>query len=320
MIVIISRLQRPPHGLAGRSGNTMNYPHRNVTVRASMVGRLGSALVLWCALANSSLAADTPRQLLDPSLREAPAGRLLYVLLNDGGLTAKTYALGLSSVAGGILPSAIEGSVNGSRQKTAAVLLAPITAALHGVDLNEKVINASTEIATGVPWLNARIDPVADSKSDSRQRVALDYWIQMEPKFDALGMNLLVQIITPGKKKTEVIFRRYLSCFVPLQSPDSDANVNANRWASDDAALVRRALDLGLSRLSKMAVRGLQLTKSDLEPTKSLKFYRVGYSQKAVENNYGKIIEKDETGTMIETKFGDWAYYFWPTRETQGAL
>jgi hypothetical protein len=297
----------------------MTHSHGTGGVSISTVARFGSTLVLGCAMANSTFAMDTTRQLLVPSQREAPDGRVLYVHLNGSALTARTNALGLSTVAGGIVPSAIEGSVNDKRQKSASTLLAPITAALKNVNMNEEVTKASIQMASGISWLNAQLEPTQPS-GDSRQRVTLEYGIQMEPKFDALQLNLLVQIVSSGTKRSDVLFRQFLICFVPLQAPDADPAANASRWGSDDAALVRSALDTGLSKLGKMASRGLQLTTSDVNATRSLKSYRVGYSQKAVENYYGKIVERDATGTMIETQFGDWVYYFWPTRETKGAL
>lgn len=281
-----------------------------------------------CTMTNSSFAMDTTRQLLDPSQRAVPDGRHLYVHLNDGGLTARTNSLGLTSIAGGLIPGAIEGAVDDKRQKNASDLLTPITAALRDLDMEEKTVKASLEIASRLEWLDAQLDRDASAAAagpsgtsgDSRQRVSLDYGIQMEPRFDAIQLSLLIQISAPKAKKSEMRFRQYFICFVPLRSPDLDPASNANRWADADAALVRNALDIGLSKLSDMAARGLQLTKSEVASTRSLKSYRVGYSKKAVENYYGRILEKDVTGTLIESKFGDWVYYYWPTRETVGAL
>lgn len=287
----------------------------------SPLARLAFTFAIWGAIAGSSLAADPTRQLLDPSRQEAPDGRLLSVRLNDGALSARVNSLGLTSVAGGIVPLAIEGSVNDKRNKNASTLLAPITAAMTDVNMNEEVTRASLQMAVGIPWLNANLDGGEGSQvNDTRQRLILDYGILMEPKFDAMQLNLLVQLVSPGTKKNEVLFRQYLICFVPLQAPDVDPAKNSQRWAKDNAALVRAALDIGLSRLGKMTARGLHVTKSESDSIKSLKSYRVGYSKKAAENHYGKIVLKDETGTMIETQFGDWVYYFWPTRETKGAL
>ena len=286
-----------------------------------------TAVATLLAIAPSIMAMDTTIKLLDPGLRARPEARAVSVRLTDA-LTAITNPLGLTrTVGGGFLIELIESGVNEKRQKAAAEAFAPIATAMSDYDAMRKIADPSNDMLRRIAWMNATSAQVGTGPSEdmlskeqlskvlassaAAEAVVLEYEFLLEPKFDAIQIDVFVRVLRRDGGKSTPAYAQCFAWFVPLRNPGGDVSTNAGRWAGDNAALVRQALDLGIAKIANLVPRGLELTKEQEASIKTGMGYQVGYSQKAVEDWYGQFVERDADGTLLEPKFGIWIYYFW---------
>lgn len=269
----------------------------------------------------------------DERARLQPLPVLVSVKLNQ--LDSRVNPVGLSSVAGGLLPALIDSSIEGSRKDKAADPLQTVRAGMADYDLEKQSIKALAALGERLPWLTVtEVKSVGSFKKPAEVLdrasvpqaliVKYDYWI--EPRFDSFQINADVKLVTReqnenssgAKKRTKnkdtVLFSRYFICFVPLRSPAADIGSNAALWAADGGKVTRESLDLALAKTAETIADALERSEEAQRNLNKQKEFRVGYSPKRVENYQGAIVTADETGTLLDTDISASVYYFWPTQ------
>lgn len=278
------------------------------------------------------------RVLLAPEQRIQASGRQVLVMTEKELLNSRVNQLGLASaLGGGFVNALIDQAVEDSRKEKAEGPLEEIRASIASYDLNKKVVEAATQISTNLEWLSVKevrstrgIELPSENLSSMAEAelLIIQYKFQIEPRFDSIRLfahaelvtKELVEKMTLGKikksKSTDGLkFSQDFICFVPLQDKKSDMLGNAAEWANNNGELTRQSIELAISGVTKMMTKALTVTEAERKIVSEKKATRVGYSEKAVENISGKIVSEDETGTLLETKFGEWVYYYWPTQK-----
>jgi hypothetical protein len=277
------------------------------------------------------------RILLSPEQRESGGGRHMVIFVEKETINARVNPVGLSSVTGGgIIPALIDQTVEGSRKQKAEGPLAEVRAALADYDLKISAVAAAEDIKKNIEWLDVNrivatdIDPLTPddvSAITDAEVLTIQYRLEIEPRFDSIKLWAHVELVEKEllkqislkkikKKKTTpgLKFSQDFICFVPLRGEKGDINQNAAKWISDGGKPIADSIDLAFAGVAKMLATALTTVEDDAKIVKRRKAKRVGYSAKAVENYYGKLVSEDETGTLIETQFGEWVYYYWPTQ------
>lgn len=289
--------------------------------------------------ANAGAEAYFPlRILLPPDQRESSGSRQIVLFTEQEKIDSRVNPVGLSSVTGGgLIPALIDQTVEDSRKQKAADPLNEVRAALADYDLKSKAVAAAAHIRTQLEWLGVNsivasdIDPLpaADlSAIPDAEVMTIQYRLAIEPRFDSIKLWAHAELVTKEllkqsslgkikkKKSTAGLkFSQDFICFVPLRGDTGSIEENAAKWTSDGGKPIEDSIDLALAGVARMVATALTVVEEDTKIVKSRKAKRVGYSEKTAENYYGKVVSEDETGTLIETQFGEWVYYYWPTRK-----
>lgn len=230
----------------------------------------------------------------------------------------------------------IDQGVEDSRRNQAATPLEEVRAALQDYDFKNQAATAAEGIQGQLEWFKVNkivttddpLSPDDVAAIPDAEVMTIQYRLRLEPRFDAIQLWTHVELVTKDlleqsshskvkrKKNTPGLnFSQDFICFVPLRGATDKAPENATRWASDGGKSIEDSIDLALAGIARMVNTALTVSEADTKAVKSKKAQRVGYSKKNGENYYGKIVSEDETGTMLETQFGEWVYYYWPTRK-----
>ncbi len=262
----------------------------------------------------------------------------MVIFVEKETINSRVNPVGLSSVTGGgIVPALIDQTIEGSRKQKAEDPLAEVRASLADYDLKISAVAAADHVKKNIEWLGVDrivatdIDPLPPddvSAITDAEVLTLQYRLEIEPRFDAIKLWAHAELVDKEllkelslkkikKKKTTpgLKFSQDFICFVPLRGAKGDINENAAQWIGDGGKPIKDSIDLALAGVARMLTTALAVVEDDAKIVKSRKAKRVGYSAKAVENYYGKPVSEDETGTVIETQFGEWVYYYWPTQK-----
>jgi hypothetical protein len=136
------------------------------------------------------------------------------------------------------------------------------------------------------------------------QEVAfVDYEYGMSPGFDAIHLNVGIAIATkqaaPNKKPESrlsignLVYRQWHRVVVPLQGAGKKEAANLALWSANDAALVKEALEIAVTKSQWMINHGLQLSRDEADTLHKKRKWRTvaGYG--------GYLLEEGDQGTLI---------------------
>lgn len=288
-----------------------------VTARA--VSRVVLALVFMSLVG----CVTPPRRALDPADRSPSGGREAVVLVSQGEIHAEINASQVSAaLGGGLLGALIDTSVNQHRTNKAEEALKPLRDALAGYNFDQRALEATRAALANLDWVGAKQvsfskDVSADNrsacldKSQAPEVLFATYDYGLTADFGAVEVSVTVTIapkaVPPGKAAKDRInisnaaYTQEFTAVVPIAGAGKELAGNTALWAADGAKLARVALDSGLARDTLLIQRGLAQTPQDAA--------RVG--QGASVNDHGlvgKLIEKDDNGTLMVDPRGTWVY------------
>lgn len=233
-------------------------------------------------------AAPAPQRATGQNVAVA-GGRSLRVLVAQSEIKSD---INLSNVAvatgGGILGGLIGAAVDSARAKKAEVLIAPVRTAMANVDGDALAIEAAKASFANAQWYTTAPEtnfskdnsPAGKSAyldaSSNAQTAFVEYSYDLSPEFDALRIIAKIEIAAknnaPGQTKPEkrlspknLVYSSSVASVITLPEASKDKDVNAARWAADDAKLVRAALSQSFARLQSLVPRTLALTDGEGE-------------------------------------------------------
>ncbi len=183
---------------------------------------------------------------------------------------------------GALIGSAIESGINNTRAKEAEAVAAPIRTAMVGYDARAKVEAALTRELAGHPLLKATVlEQRRDAKLDrsaietmldrcTEDAVLLvDFNYQFTPTFDHLVVTTVASFLPTKKAQspelaklagappTEPGYPRPLmyrvTAMTSTSAPAGDGKPQ-ERWAADEAAAARQAIDTGIDEVVRLVV------------------------------------------------------------------
>lgn len=269
-----------------------------------------------------------PPNIVAPAISSSEQDHSVRVLLAQSEINSainSANSLGLFMAAGGLVGGLLGGiitaSQNASRAKKAEELITPIRAATVDLDVDALALETSNEILAKVAWLDeVPVSYGKDSspvgKSDfldanpSPSVVFIEYSYDLSPDFDALRVTATMQVANKALPKTtrrpakpaDRVMPKYLAyshtvtsvVLLPEANP-KEQEENAARWAADNGAPVRLALDQAFAELADLAPRSLALTKADIKQMKDSSRPKAGYASLK-----GRLVEKTEDeGSII---------------------
>ncbi len=214
-------------------------------------------------------------------------GRSLRVLVAQSEIKSD---INLSNVAvatgGGLLGGLIGAAVDSARAKKAEELIAPVRTAMANVDADAIAIEAANASFANAQWYKPA--PEATFSKDSSpagksayldsnpnaQTAFVEYTYDMSPTFDAVRVVASIQVaaksVPAAKNKPEkrlapknLVYSGSVVSVIQLPAPSKEKEVNAARWAADDAKLARAALAQAFARLQLLTPRLLAMTPNE---------------------------------------------------------
>jgi hypothetical protein len=291
------------------------------------MSRCGTAAVsrgiLTLAIVSLVGCATPPRRALEPADRSPSGGREAYVLVSQGEIHAAINRSAAGAVlGGGLLGALIDTSVNQHRTNKAEETVKSLRDALNGYNFDQRAVQATQSALAGLDWLGAKQVSFSKDVSDDSRNACLDkaqapevlfatYDYSLTADFSAVEVSVTVTIdarkIPPGGsakdriKTANAAYTQAFTSLVPLANATKEAPDNMQRWAADNARLARVALDAALGRDTQLIQRSLSQTPQDA--AKLDKGAHVSEHGIA-----GKLIEKDDNGTLLIEPIGTWVY------------
>jgi len=214
-------------------------------------------------------------------------GRSLRVLVAQSEIKSD---INLSNVAvatgGGILGGLIGAAVDSARAKKAEELIAPVRTAMANVDADALAIETANASFANAEW-NKPAPETSFSKDSSpagksayldsnpnAQTAFVEYTYDISPNFDAVRAVAKIEVaaksVPAAKDKPEkrlspknLVYSGSLVSVILLPSPSKEKDVNAARWAADDAKLARAALAQAFGRLQLLTPRLFGMTQNE---------------------------------------------------------
>lgn len=250
---------------------------------------LACLIALTCAVPGAARTA-TPKSFADDKTRTIEGGRKVLVVLASAEIEAgfdhmeispAAFLFGFVGYRWGLDP------VNRALAEKAAPRVLPLRRALSGYDFNTRLYDAVVPVAMGSKWLRGQdYERTGDASpgnlekelndSNTRQMFVLDGQWQVDHHRQAIVVELTATILVRKIPKGQYSEARLKRDYIPYQQVfrsitylPGDANAAAPaliaRWAADDGALARRALDLGIERVRTLLAENLDASKSEVE-------------------------------------------------------
>lgn len=276
---------------------------------------LGVLSLLGCA--------TPPRRALDPADRSPSGGREVMVLVSQGEIHAAINPSVAGAVlGGGLLGALIDTSVNQHRTNKAEQTVKSLRDALNGYNFDQRAMEATQSALASLDWLGAKHATFSKDVSDDNRNACLDkaqapevlfatYDYSLTADFSAVQVSVTVTIdsrtIAAGKpakdriKVANAAFTQDFTSLVPLANAAKEPTDNVQRWAADNARLARVALDTALARDILLMQRSLSQTPQQAA--------QLGKGTQVNDHGIaGKLIEKDDNGTLLVEPLGTWVY------------
>ena len=264
------------------------------------------------------------KQTFPESARIVPEGRHMIVSVPQSEINPAINQSVMGAAGFGLIGALVDTGVNQSRTKTAEAAIIPVRDALTDYKFDQKALSTSDELSLSVDWLtvkktevnkdvsNARFSSALDA-SASQQLVSITYDYVLGPEFRTLTVGSNVAVLSKklpanGKKEDRALlknadFSRMFTCIVPLPAATDEIDENASKWSANGGALTEQSLDKALAKLAVMMKKGFELTPQQEQALKSAKNAKVG-------TYLGKVIQRDEEGTLLLTPFGQFQYIY----------
>jgi hypothetical protein len=285
-------------------------------IRASM-----ALLLVSAAPVATAYAAATPSVVAETT-RTVTGGRAVQVTVGQAEIKSDINPSNIAVyTGGGLIGALVQASVDAERAKKAEAAITPLRDALAGFDADGLAQSATKTAIAGVDWLNT--DAVRFSKdatpngkssaldSESAAQIAFfDYTYDVGPDFSTVrvvvSMSFASKALPSGSAKPEarlkpraLAYAQKVTSVITLPDASKDINVNAQRWAADDAKLARQAVTLAFENAEKLIPRTLALTAADLKALKTKSnFVAGGYQGRPVEQEGGHTLLWD--GSFIQ--------------------
>jgi len=216
-------------------------------------------------------------------------GRSLRVLVAQSEIKSDINLSNLAvATGGGILGGLIGAAVDSARAKKAEVLIAPLRTAMGDVDGDALAIETAKASFANAEWFTTAPDtnfskdnsPAGKSAyldaSSNAQTAFVEYSYDLSPSFDALRIIAKIEIAAkdsvaatakPEKRLSpkNLVYSSSVASIITLPDASKDKDVNAARWAADNAKLARAALGQSFARLQILVPRTLALTGHEQE-------------------------------------------------------
>ena len=276
------------------------------------------AVVFFAAVAPVSMAyaAATPSVVAE-SARTVTGGRAVQVVVGQMEIKSDINPSNIAVyTGGGLLGAMVQASVDAERAKKAEAAISPLRDALTGFDADALAISATKTAIASVDWLHTDAvkfskDATVNAKSGvldaegAAQIAFFDYSYDVSPDFSAMrvvvSMSFANKAQPSGSTKAEarlkpnaLAYAQKVTSIITLPDAGKDINVNAQRWAADDARLARQAVTLAFANAEKLIPRTLALTPEDQKTMKAMKtkYVTVGGFQ-------GRPLEQDGSHTLL---------------------
>lgn len=214
-------------------------------------------------------------------------GRSLRVLVAQSEIKSDINLSNLAvATGGGLLGGLIAAAVDSARAKKAEVLIAPVRTAMANVDGDALAIEtakasfASAEWYKTAPETNFSKDNSPAGKSafldasQNAQTAFVEYTYDLSPEFDALRIIAKIEVAAKNNTSTNgkpekrlspkyLVYSRSVASVITLPAASKDKDINAARWAADDARLARAALSQSFARLQTLVPRTLAMNADE---------------------------------------------------------
>jgi hypothetical protein len=249
-----------------------------------------AAVALLLSAAAPAQAAAVHRNVLPEAARAAPdGGRLAQVSVPQAELATNINpSIMTVAMGGGLLGVVIDAKVDNDRAKRAEASITPIRVALGDFDGDQLAIDATRRALEGTDWFGAPADAapgfgrdaspwgklaVLDAHAAAGQVAFFDYSYDTSPDFSSIRVGVTITFANtaaPAGAKPDarlagknLVYASTVTSVINLPNPGSGQD-NAARWAADNGALARRALNLGFEEVAALIPRALTLTEADL--------------------------------------------------------
>ena len=281
-------------------------------IRMQLRGLCAAALML-CAALPVQAAPKPLKYVLQEAARPVAGGRAVQVSVGQGELGSNINStLGFAMVAGGAVGVIIEAGVGADRAQRAQLGITPIRRGLMDFDADQLAIDSTRSAMAAMPWLEGQEpaftrDATIFGKSDyltaapTSQVVYFTYVYDMAPDFSSVNVSVGIAIANREQAKKGQPFTRLLdknlvygqrvSSVVRLANATTPAE-NAQRWASNDSALAKKALALAFTEVAALSPRALTLTDADVTRINAAE-------RKTVASLGGKPMEEGAGGSLL---------------------
>jgi hypothetical protein len=257
----------------------------NATGRLVLAALIALACVHPCAARTA-----IPKSFVDDKTRAIEGGRKVLVVLASPEIEAgfdhmevspAAFLFGFVGYRWGLDP------MNRALAEKAAPRVLPLRRALSGYDFNTRLYDALIPVAMGSTWLRGQgyertgdASPVNLEKelndANTRQMFVLDGQWLVDHHRQAIVVELTATILVRKVPKGQYSDARLKRDYIPYQQAfrsitylAGDANAAAPaliaRWAANDGALARQALDLGVERVRTLLAENLDASKTQVE-------------------------------------------------------
>jgi len=190
----------------------------------------------------------------------------IHAEIEDSNVTSYT--------GGGLIPALIDAGIESSREDKAEVLLQPIRSAMADYDCGDRLRTQIVGELSSLGWFkigNVEVmkgtlekdlkNDVKDSDANAVLAIGTDYYLSSD--FKHLYLKGAIQLL-PKSHTTEINFKDYLYRNMFSYRDPSDTYSNspaeaANKWAENNAALTRQAIEDGAKYLAKHIADELKL-------------------------------------------------------------
>jgi hypothetical protein len=257
----------------------------NTAARLVLAGLIALACVQPCAARTA-----IPKSFVDDKTRAIEGGRKVLVVLASPEIEAgfdhmevspAAFLFGFLGYRWGLDP------MNRALAEKATPRVLPLRQALSGYDFNARLYDAVVPVVMGSKWLRGQdYERTGDASpgnlekelndSNTRQMFVLDGQWLVDHHRQAIVVELIATILVRKVPRGQYSDARLKRDYIPYQQGfrsitylPGDTNVAAPaliaRWAANDGALARRALDLGIERVRTLLAENLDASKSEAE-------------------------------------------------------
>ena len=280
---------------------------------------ISSSLLIFALLAGCQ-SGPPLKHALEEKDRTPDGGREVVVFVPQGEIRARVVPA-TGGFGFGLIGAIVDTSVNQARAKREETTIAPIRDGLTGYNFDQKALASVKETSEKLQWLGVKKVSFSKDVSNESLRKSLDqsqspqvafvaYDYALSADFSSVILTTKVSVMPktapPGQapadrlKMQGAAYAQVFKCPIALSNP-TDMDANAHRWAVNNSALTRQALDEGLMRIQSMIERSIAMTPTEVANMPHGDATQVG-------DYKGRVFDHDGQGTLILDTAGAWIY------------